>query len=257
MRRMRMGALAASVALLALGCDSMPGKPDEAERYVQPDKITDFDYLYQKTCSGCHGADGTLGPARPLNDPLYLAVAGESDLIKSITYGQEGTAMPPFAASQGGPLAEIQVEAIAKGLIAKWGGTPPKGPLPPHTEAESIAAGHLPGNAAEGAVAYKRYCGECHGEEGTGGKIAGSVVDGSFLALVSNQGLRTTVIAGRTDLGMPSYRDHTVGSRKVAMSPQEISDVVAWLASQRRAFPGQTYPEASAVKARAASKEKS
>ena len=75
MRRMRMGALAASVALFALGCDSMPGKPDEAERYVQPDKITDFDYLYQKTCSGCHGYDGSGGSG----PSLMYAISGNSD----------------------------------------------------------------------------------------------------------------------------------------------------------------------------------
>jgi mono/diheme cytochrome c family protein len=253
------GVLWALTALLfaTLGCDSLPGKPDEADRYVQPDKITDFDYLYQKSCAGCHGADGTLGPARPLNDPLYLAVAGESDLVKSITYGQTGTAMPPFAMAEGGPLAKIQVEAIAKGLIKKWGGTPPKGPLPPHTEAESIAAGLLPGNAAEGRIVYQQFCAGCHGPGGTGGKQAGSIVDGSFLALVSNQSLRTTIIAGRTDLGMPNYREHQTASGIVPMTPQQISDVVAWLAAQRHQFPGQTYPEAPMKKASAASKEKS
>lgn len=239
------------------GCDSLPGKPDPADRYVEPQKITDFDTLYEKNCSGCHGADGTLGAARPLNDPLFLAVAGVSDLEKVIGQGQKGTPMPPFAISQGGALAEIQVKALAQGLIEKWGGTPPKGPLPPYTEAEAQAAGFLPGNVAEGGRAYETFCGECHGAAGKGGERGGSVVDGSFLALVSNQSLRTTIISGRTDLGMPNYREHSAGTRTLAMTPQQISDVVAWLAAQRQPFPGQTYPEATTAVVPGANKEKS
>jgi hypothetical protein len=52
------------------------------------------------------------------------------------------------------------------------------------------------------------------------------------VALVSDQALRTTVIVGRSDLGMPDWRAN-IPVRP--MSPQEISDVVAWLASHRPA----------------------
>ena len=52
----------------------------------------------------------------------------------------------------------------------------------------------------------------------------------NFLALASDQSLRTTTIVGRPDLGKPDWRanvsDHP-------MSPQEISDVVAWLVALR------------------------
>ena len=46
-----------------------------------------------------------------------------------------------------------------------------------------------------------------------------------------NQGLRTTVIAGRVDLGMPDWRGLVPGR---PMSSQEIADVVAWLISHRK-----------------------
>jgi len=67
-------------------------------------------------------------------------------------------------------------------------------------------------------------------------------VDGSYLALVSDQQLRTIVIAGRPELGAPDWRADVEGS---PMSAQEISDVVAWLSSQRSKFPGQPYPISS------------
>jgi len=52
---------------------------------------------------------------------------------------------------------------------------------------------------------------------------------------VSDQHLRTTVIAGRADLGMPDWRGYLPGR---ALGSEEISDAVAWLAAQRRPVPG-------------------
>ena len=52
---------------------------------------------------------------------------------------------------------------------------------------------------------------------------------------MSDQYLRTTVIAGRADLGMPDWRSYTPGQ---SLTGQQISDVVAWLIAQRRPVPG-------------------
>ena len=90
-----------------------------------------------------------------------------------------------------------------------------------------------------GAQIYGTFCASCHGPEGKGGPKGSSIVDGSYLGLVSDQGLRTTVIAGRPDLGQPDWRGYVAGR---SMSSQDVSDVVAWLASQRPQYPGQPYP---------------
>ena len=66
----------------------------------------------------------------------------------------------------------------------------------------------------------------CHGK---GAKI-GPVTDVSYLSLVSNQNLRTSIIAGRPDLGMPDWRFLNLGH---ALTDQDISDIVAYLASLR------------------------
>ena len=91
-----------------------------------------------------------------------------------------------------------------------------------------------------GAEVYATYCSACHGPDGRGGNKASSIVNGSYLALVSDQGLRTIVIVGRPELGAPDWRNNVPGK---PMSSQEISDVVAWLAAQRPRFPGQPYRE--------------
>ena len=66
----------------------------------------------------------------------------------------------------------------------------------------------------------------CHGK---GAKV-GPVTDPSYLALVSNQNLRTSIIVGRRDFGMPDWRFLNLGH---ALTDQDIADVVAYLASLR------------------------
>jgi cytochrome c oxidase cbb3-type subunit 3/ubiquinol-cytochrome c reductase cytochrome c subunit len=76
------------------------------------------------------------------------------------------------------------------------------------------------------------------GDAKSGAGKVGSIVDGSYLALISDQGLRSITIAGRPDEGMPDWR--TDGTQP--MTDQQITDVVAWLVSKRKADPGQPYP---------------
>ena len=55
-------------------------------------------------------------------------------------------------------------------------------------------------------------------------------MDPSYLALVSDQALRTAIIAGRTDLEMPDWRGNIPSQ---ALTPQQIADLVAWQVSYR------------------------
>jgi cytochrome c oxidase cbb3-type subunit III len=94
------------------------------------------------------------------------------------------------------------------------------------------------GNVRQGEVVYGTYCASCHGTQGQGGPKGSAVTNNSFLALVSDQGLRTMVITGRPELGAPDWRGNVPGK---PMSDQEITDVVAWMASHRVQIPGQPY----------------
>src|SRR5260370_4886288 len=88
----------------ASGCHRLPGKPSEADRWVAPSEVANFDQLYRQNCSGCHGADGRLGAARPLNDPLYLSLVSPDDLRGVISSGVPSTTMPAFGQHFGGNL---------------------------------------------------------------------------------------------------------------------------------------------------------
>jgi mono/diheme cytochrome c family protein len=203
---------------------------------VPPSEIVDFNLLYGQNCAGCHGVSGKGGAAIALANPVFLAIADDTVIRRIASNGVPGTPMPAFAQSAGGMLTDKQIDALVRGIRSWAKPDTLAAQTPPPYAAQS------PGNPQRGADMYRTYCSSCHGASGRGGSKASSIVDGSFLALVSNQQLRTIVIAGRPELGAPDWRGDVEGR---PMSPQEISDVVAWLSSQRPKFPGQPYPIAS------------
>ena len=224
---------AVGLAALLCGCANAPGRPVAGDIPVVPSEVTDFKVLYGENCSGCHGDNGKGGAAIALADPVYLAIADDTVVRHATADGISGTSMPAFAQSAGGMLTDKQIDALVQGMRQRWaqpdalrGANPP-----PYSSSE-------PGDVSRGSAAYAEFCSSCHGAGGRGGQRASSIVDGSFLALLNDQELRTIVIVGRPELGAPDWRANVPGK---PMSPQDVSDVVTWLASQRAKFPGQPY----------------
>ena len=218
--RVRAILFAAALGVLA-GCSSDRERVEEA--VVRPSMIMDFSFLYGKNCAGCHGKDGKGGVAIALADPIYLAIADDATISRIAANGVPGTSMPAFAQHAGGMLTDNQVDVIAKG-IRGWAKPDALHDAPPPYEAK------VPGDAKRGAAVYDMYCASCHGAGGQGGTKASSIVDPSYLAMVSDQNLRTTIIAGRPEIGAPDWRGDVAGK---PLSPDDVSDVVAWLASHR------------------------
>jgi mono/diheme cytochrome c family protein len=217
----------AFTALLALAGCNLPGKPTPGDIVQRPTDILDPVVLYKQNCAGCHGADGKLGPAPPIGDPVYLAIVDEDTLRNTISKGRPGTAMSAFAQSEGGMLTSKQVDALVQGMRQRWGqpnvlqgGTAP------------TYAAKVRGNSQHGAAAFTTFCAACHGSDGKGTAKVGSIVNPSYLSLITDQGLRTIVIVGRPDFNAPDWRNNVPGH---PMTDQEITDVVAWLAAQRPA----------------------
>ena len=240
MRTQRKGRWCLFPVLLALaaGCD-LPGQPRRDENATPADQ--DFGKLYCTHCAGCHGAEGKLGPAPPLNDPIFLAIIPDEELETVIMAGRQvspaqKSPMPAYVRERGGPLTTAQVELLAKGIREQWGSTQPATKsLPPY---------HAPARPGgpkkdEGARVFGRACAGCHGSQGQGGtdgdKQVGAINQPAFLALISDQALRRYIITGRPDLGMPAF-DGTDGRPEDfrPLSSEEIDDLVALLASWRR-----------------------
>jgi cytochrome c oxidase cbb3-type subunit 3 len=217
-----------------IGCNSAPGRPGPDSEVIPPDQIMEFNVLFASNCSGCHGANGNGGAAVSLSDPVFLAIADDTVIRRVAANGVPGTSMPAFARSAGGMLTDKQIDAIVSGIRSWAKPDALRGVSPPSYAVQPAGDPH------RGADVYATYCSTCHGPDGKGGEKASSIVSGSYLALVSDQDLRTNVIVGRPESGAPDWRGDVPGR---PMSAQEISDVVSWLAAQRPQFPGQPYPK--------------
>jgi mono/diheme cytochrome c family protein len=227
------------------GCDSAPGrpKPGLANEQIRPDQVTDFDTLYSQNCAACHGDHGKDGAAISLANPLYLAFAGTQNLQRITAEGVPGTMMPGFQKSAGGMLTEPQITLLTQGMIKAWGNASVANGA--NDQSLPSYASSLHADSAQGQKAFGAHCASCHGADaaGTSTKGApGSLVDPAYLALISDQGLRSILVTGKPDpakpdQAMPDYRSYPGH----ALTDQEIIDMVAWLASHRTATPGQIY----------------
>jgi mono/diheme cytochrome c family protein len=260
------------LAVLAASCD-LPGRPDRDDRPKPANRVKDFGTLYATRCAGCHGADGNLGPAPPLNDPIFLAIVPDAELRRVITEGRvvhlaPKKALPAGAASTvglpGAPLGQGPLLAAAApdpGLTRKTlmpafahaqGGPLTAaqvavlaGGIKEHWGPAAPPAGPLPpylapagagGDKDRGTRVFAGACAMCHGDQGQGGEVAGAVNDAAFLALISDQALRRIVITGRPDLGMPAYDDRNGrGPSFRPLTSRQIDDLVALLAYWRQA----------------------
>jgi mono/diheme cytochrome c family protein len=259
------------VAVLAVGCD-LHGQPNKADRPVPANKVDDFGKLYATHCAGCHGADGKLGPAPPLNDPLFLAIVPDEEMLRVISEGRavtptQNSPMPAFRLGKGAPLTEEQskawaelkerthadprqqspltkdqVDVLVKGIKQRWqAATPVDNSIPPY-----LAPTTGNGKIEEGLRVFGRACAGCHGSEGQGGKYGeqqvGAINNPAFLALISDQALRRYAITGRPDLGadrgMPPFDGKKGRSPDFRpLTSAEINDLVALLADWRRGGP--------------------
>jgi mono/diheme cytochrome c family protein len=221
-----------------------------------------FDTLFGRNCAGCHGQNGTLGPAPPLNDPLFRAIVPLAALEKTLSDGRPGTAMAVFAHKNGGTLTAAQIQVLVheikgiayriveedangkvkthivadeKGDTPKWGIVKP---APASTPAYDLP--QKSGDAKNGAKLFAQACSRCHGDNGTGiprpdKSLKNRINEPAFLALISNQALRRIMITGRSDLGMPDYSDKMGRAEGFhALTSEDINDLVALLASWRK-----------------------
>ena len=232
--------LVAAAGLCFSGCASFPGRPGPGPQVARPEQVLNFGVLYKTNCSACHGDNGKNGAAIALANPVYLAVIGEDNLREIISKGVGGKLMPAFAKSAGGTLTDQQIGILAHGMILQW-----NKPAFLSTPGMPAYRASLPGVAARGEQVFGLFCASCHGAHGEGmtatinGKKTkvGSIIDESYLALVSDQTLRSFTIAGVPGGVMPDWRTDAA----VPMTDQQITDVVAWLTAKRTADPGQPY----------------
>ncbi len=193
-----------------------PGQRTAQEAVIRPSEVADFRLLYEQNCSGCHGANGQGALSVAIGKPVYLAIADDPTIRRVIEEGTAGTAMPAFSQRAGGFLTDAQIDILVRGIRA-WSRPGDLTDSRPPAYAASLTS-----NAARGQDVFAKYCSTCHGAGGSG---AQPVADPPYLALVTDQHLRTVIIAGMPNLGMPDWRGYAT-----PLSDADVTDVVAWLA---------------------------
>ncbi|RZU38802.1 c-type cytochrome [Edaphobacter modestus] len=214
----------------SLGCDRKIGPPNDQEELMRPENVASFDRLYKQNCSACHGENGSGGPALDLANPKYQALVDDASLRHWITSGMPGTQMPSFGESAGGFLTPQQVDVLVAGMRARWNHTDHSAANMPPYSSSAI------GNVERGQNIFRVSCSSCH-QQGQQ-----KITDASYLSLVSDQSLRTIVIAGRPDLGHPDWKQVRPGQPP---NDEDVTDVITYLHSLRSDTPGQPYPETS------------
>jgi mono/diheme cytochrome c family protein len=259
MRRRILFAAMTSLATLALsGCD-FPGRPKEVGGDAASSQERSFESLFAQNCAGCHGKDGYVGPAPPLNDDLYRAIAPREQIEKAVREGRKGTPMPAFARRQGGPLSDDEIAVLVRGIKGeaaadkKSGGDKLGGQKIKEESAVWVEVTKPPENAPRfvgpdtppqltatrlesiRTTTFARACAGCHGSHGEGSVKAAKINDFAFLSLSSNLGLRRIIITGRPDLGMPDYAgSRGRGSDFHPLNDQETTELVELLQQWRR-----------------------
>lgn len=222
-----------AVVLLALcGCAAgcrLPGKPGADHVPPRPQAVLGFEQLYRQNCQACHGVDGQNGMAVSLASPAYVAYAGRDHIAAITAQGIGGSLMPGFATHAGGLLTDEQVQVLADGIVSRWGKPQALGGVtpPPYETAAS-------GDSGRGEALYRADCLRCHAPG------AASILDPTYLALVSDGGLRTLLVAGKPEAGMPDWRGYAGGP----LTDQQLADLVSFMVSYRTTAPGQPFPSA-------------
>jgi cytochrome c oxidase cbb3-type subunit III len=150
-------------------------------------------------------------------------------------------------------LTDDQVKALVAGMRKEW--SKPNvfaGVTSPPYEQPSG------GDGKHGEQVYQARCASCH-QGSTREQLTGA----AYLALVSDQALRTVILAGRTDIGQPDWRMAGIkGSNgngnqdsDTPLSPQDVTDVVTYLGSLRNSASvsaGPDHPDTPAASGAAA-----
>jgi cytochrome c oxidase cbb3-type subunit III len=117
------------------------------------------------------------------------------------------------------------VDALVSGMRKQWlkpnafeGATAPPFAQPAGSDAKAQSA-----DVKQGQQLYQAHCESCHT-----GHARQELTGPIYLALVSDQALRSIIIAGRPDIGQPDWR-HDNGP----LSAQDVTNIVAYLGSLR------------------------
>ena len=183
--------------------------------------------LYGMFCSACHGEYGEGSTVRDpiravvvdvpaelmvpsLNHPDTLAVASDDYIRHVIDHGRPGTSMIAWGESAGGGLLAGELDRLVAHLRSRQR---------PGADRDAIRAAR--GEPQVGQSLYGMNCAACHGDRGEGG-IGPSLNAPSFLGIASDAFFAETIVNGRPNTAMPTWRE---------LDSRQVSDLISYIRS--------------------------
>ncbi|MBI4422552.1 MAG: c-type cytochrome [Elusimicrobia bacterium] len=170
--------------------------------------------LYDSRCAACHGGAGEGGIGSRLNSESFLRMADDRFLLRAVSEGRPGTAMPAWYFLSSREVADLLA------FLRSW----QKGP------SVALAPGRRRGDPDFGRLVYEKGCVSCHGPEGRGGS-GGQIANGVFLDSVSDEFLWRTVAHGKEGSAMRGFLEGQAAGALVPLTGSDIDHVIAYLRS--------------------------
>lgn len=170
---------------------------------------------YEKYCVLCHGDErqGYVNDHAPSLRSKSLFESGiPHAVLRTLSYGRQGTAMGGYLDEVGGPLTLDETWDLTYWLFEQSG-----------AERVAISTEAVLGDIERGEILYQQECSSCHGENGEG-VTAPAIGNPSALAYNSDEFLRYAIQHGRDGTEMIAFSEK--------LSAADIDGITAFIRSR-------------------------
>ncbi len=180
--------------------------------------------LYAENCAVCHGENGQgrVGATLAKNWP---SIRPDLRIRETIENGIPGSPMLAWSQAKGGPLSEVEIDALVA-YILTWESGGPRYIAPTPTFAPRLQITAIPnveGDPNRGAILFEQNCMVCHGANGEG--RVGAALAKSFASVRPDLAVRNVIANGVSGSPMPAWSQAKGGP----LSDQDINDLTAFV----------------------------
>jgi mono/diheme cytochrome c family protein len=180
--------------------------------------------LFAKDCAVCHGdrAQGRIGATLAKDFP---GIRVDALLKETISNGVQGSVMPAWAKSKGGPLSDAEIDDLVAFIrsLGHQAQTVPAGPTATNPPLPPTAVKFPTGDATRGVAIFAENCVPCHGDKGEG--RIGATLQKDWPGINVDSFLDSTIARGVGGSKMPAWAKSNGGP----LTDQDIADVAAYV----------------------------
>lgn len=206
--------LVLAVPMAAIAEDAEEGSPTPIRTLTAEQSVVAA-ANYEKYCVLCHGAErqGYVNDHAPSLRSKSLFESGiPHAVLRTLSYGRQGTAMGGYLDEVGGPLTLDETWDLTYWLFEQSG-----------AKRVAMSTEAVLGDIERGELLYHQECSACHGENGEG-VTAPAIGNSSALAYNSDEFIRYAIRHGREDTEMRAFSQ--------TLSAADIDSITAFIRSR-------------------------